>query len=399
LEEFVVHYHRWKAACLAGASLFFVAAAVAATGPQSHPTVAGRDLISGTVVGANGTPVSGAVVTVSLWPDETPASGVVKPVPVASETTGADGRYDLASAATQPIVAAEADNGGFANFELDTVDRSTGLSSSWFFSAGTRSPDGIRQATPNPAWRTPVSGRVPQRRVRLAPHAPGVTRPEPQMTRRMVAATTPGLFPPCIWVQTADIGTRPVAVGEVHSWTGQTDTFIYGSNADTQVQIALTGLDGQTQVGGSVHIGNSSSSGSAGGTKIRGRHANGLRVLADFDVRRYVNTCTHQTKTSVYEWDGLDVYLGPEVVSGQDGACSRSPHAHTYSPSQTFFRRHKNDAAWFTAAVDLGPISVEAQSGYSTDVQSNWTFTRRGSHTLCGNDGDPVAASRVFAGA
>jgi hypothetical protein len=174
---------------------------------------------------------------------------------------------------------------------------------------------------------------------------------------------------------------------------------MYGTEADTNVQIGVTGSDGAWHVGGAIHIDNSSSWGSAGLTGITGRHADGRRVLAGFDVRRYQNTCTRQLKTVVSQWDGKDVYLGPVTNSDEDGACSHSANAYTFRPTQTGWRRWKNKATWFSSAVDLGPISVEAQSGYSTNVQSIWTFSPNGDRTLCGNDAPIDTASRVFAGA
>jgi hypothetical protein len=387
-----VHIGRCKTACLVGGVVLFVAAAVAATGPQPHLPEPQSDLISGTVVDANGTPVSGAVVTVSLWPDQTPADGVVKPLLVASATTEADGNYDLTSVATPAIVAAEADNGGYANFELDTVDPSTGLSASWFFSAKA-------SAGASAQWRASRTGGATRKIVHLTAAAAGVMKLKHATVRRVDGSFNPAVSPPCSWEQIGRPTLKPVVVGEVHSWTGQADTFTYGTDADTEVQIGLTGSDGKWKVGGSVHVGNSSSSGSAGGTAITGRHADGRRVLASFWVHRYLNTCTRQLKTMVYQWDGKGVYLGQATTADQDGACSGSTNAYTFKVSQTSWRRWRNNAAWFSAAVDLGPISVEAQSGYSKNVQSFWAFSSKGSRTLCGNDAPIERATRVFAGA
>ncbi len=388
-------YRRWKTACIAGGVALFVAAAIAATKPQSHAHHAdGNRLVSGTVIDAKGAPVSGAVVTVSLWPDETAANGTVTPVRVASATTGADGTYDLASAATPAIAAAAANNGGFANFELDTTDQSIGLTSSWSFPAQFRKATKTRPGS----WRS-SSGVVTRKIVRLALNAPGVMRLKPRPSLGTSSSFSPAVSPPCSWAQVADLGIKPVVVGEVHSWTGQSDTFMYGTEADTNVQIGVTGSDGAWHVGGAIHIDNSSSWGSAGLTGITGRHADGRRVLAGFDVRRYQNTCTRQLKTVVSQWDGKDVYLGPVTNSDEDGACSHSANAYTFRPTQTGWRRWKNKATWFSSAVDLGPISVEAQSGYSTNVQSIWTFSPNGDRTLCGNDAPIDTASRVFAGA
>ena len=197
---------------------------------------------------------------------------------VATTTTGTDGSYDLRSAATPAIVAAERGNGGYANFELDTADPASGLTSAWFFSTGVPAVSQARQAT-QPAdlgrgWRDPVTHQVTRKTIRIARGAAGVAQPAPRTLHRMATVVTPNMSAPCSWAQVRSY-EKPVAVGEVHSWTGQGDMFTYGSNADTQVQTGITGSDGLWHVGGSVHVGNSSSSGSAGVTGITGRHPNG----------------------------------------------------------------------------------------------------------------------------
>ncbi len=368
---------------------------------QAHADVGGSELISGTVVDAAGKSVSGATVSVVLWPNELPLTGSITPQPVAWIVTGADGSYDLSAAMTPAIQAAENGNGGVANFELDVSEPHTGLMTMWMFpaslSVGSAATIDRRASAGKRVWRSSITGGVTRHRVRLALGAPGVSRVASRFLRPVTSHAGP---PACPWLPDGDLGTRLVVVGEVHSWTGMDDTFSYGSTADTSVEVGITGTDGKTSVGGAIHVGNSSSSGTTGGTRISGRHANGNRVMTKFDVRR-LKSCVGTTMTQVYRWNGLDVYLGDQTVQDQDGACSRSPESrrHTFPLGQAFWNRNKNDATWFSAAISIGPFSLSSTSGYSTNVQSHWDFSPSGSRTLCGNDAGIGTAHRVFAGA
>src|SRR5207244_8271379 len=122
-------------------------------------------------------------------------------------------------------------------------------------------------------------------------------------------------------------------------------------------------------VGGTAHIGNSSSTNTTGRTSVGAN--NGKRVQAVFDRHYYYNTCNGEQKHQATKWNGLDIALGVDTVS-LDGQCSTSSWRHQFPSTQTGWARTSNDAVYFQGAIDLGALSVESKSGYSTDVTSSW---------------------------
>jgi hypothetical protein len=92
-------------------------------------------------------------------------------------------------------------------------------------------------------------------------------------------------------------------------------------------------------------------------------------------------------------------------LAGFDNQClGQYKPFHAVYPKNGTFSRETNRYGTFTgaASVSVGgtTVSVNARSGLSRWVKVNWKFGTAGSkHYLCGNDGFPPVASRIFAGA
>jgi hypothetical protein len=68
-----------------------------------------------------------------------------------------------------------------------------------------------------------------------------------------------------------------------------------------------------------------------------------------------------------------------------------------YGPETDFDREQERAVRWEVAA-SVFDVTFSAQSGYSEFVRAHWTFGPEPDHLLCGDDGKPAKASRIFAG-
>ncbi len=380
-----------------------VVSCLAIGGAHAVPRASGATaspLITGRVIDGNGNPVAGATVVASVWPDTT--SGDFTPKVVSQAVTDSQGGYSLDVSNSQPIDQAEIGNGGVANFELDAYD-AAGLDGLFFFDAGQVTDDtmaarGLHAATLG-RWLNPATGSIAiAHTFVLKRGAVGVSKlkfSRAEFARAQVAPADDPNLAPCVWVDTGDLGYTWGVIGELHAWDGQTDTFHYGTSADSDVQVGLeTGTS--WGISGSAHVGNSTSSSTAAKTDVKGpRGAN--RVEGRFDRHSYLRGCDNDHMRKVTSWDGLDIRLG-DAITGKDGNCSSSPYRHAFPASETGWGRNSNNAIQFSAAFDLGPLEAEATSGYSTDVASDWDFPVGAGHVFCGSDAAIDTAHRVFVG-
>jgi hypothetical protein len=101
-------------------------------------------------------------------------------------------------------------------------------------------------------------------------------------------------------------------------------------------------------------------------------------------------------------------YAGTEVIAStrwNGGTSSESFSAPYCTQSQFAGKRMATEEGqtWtkknarsqtFTAAADVGPLTVSATSGYSKNVDIEWTFVRKSQ--LCGSNDMPLDAKIVY---
>ncbi len=376
---------RWRRA--------LVVATIVGMAGQISPGYAedGVELARGRVVDGAGDPVQGATVEVFLWPGG--ATSVGMPVPtilVGSTTTGPDGTYVVVATDVGTLSDAAATNGGYANLELRI--RKDALLFERFFVLPMAPSGGTSML--GTLDRISRSARDPSIRAELAPRAPGVGS--------VVATSVEPQAAPCLtWVKSKELTEQWGVVGEIHRWKEAIpkDTFTYGATADSTFEVALNAGDGW-YVGGTNHIGNTSSRGSAATVAVTLKDAaTGYQTEAKFKRAEYSQVCTNNKKRQAYAWNGYDLRKGSSIT-GLDGHCgdTYAQYAWRFPLDQTGWSRFENEAHWWNQAISLGVLTVGGRSGYSTYVVSEWTFKEGVHKTLCGNDDLPRYAHRVFAG-
>ncbi|MGH8992544.1 MAG: hypothetical protein ACRDZ7_13640 [Acidimicrobiia bacterium] len=168
--------------------------------------------------------------------------------------------------------------------------------------------------------------------------------------------------------------------------------FTYGKRADSEIGVATKGTHGPWSGSGSFHIANSED------TEVTqwagsGQH---LLVLTRFIYDRFEYTCPsgRREKVVAREWMG-DVQSVPTAERG----CAGVPEERLgrFTPG-TGFHRNKEKAVRWEGAVGVFGASLTARSGYSRWVRGHWKFGSAGMHLLCGDNGPPKRAGRIFAG-
>jgi hypothetical protein len=376
-----------------------IAVLAVALSTVSVPAVADspQELASGRVLDAAGAAVSGASVSVLLWPTQDVAVGqsVAQPL-LGSSVTDADGYFVVVAQDVAPMLSDAAKNGGYANLELRVQNDS--LLFETFFTFQVAAAQWIPLRPSRSSGLAPSTGPRALT-ITLAPGRPGVSTIAP----RVVAPAGVEPTPPCLtWVKQTELPEAWGNVGEIHRWGTAIlkDTFSYGATADSIFEIAFSTGTGSWYVNGTYAIGNSSASGTAAMTAVTSADAaTGYMVQAKFKRAEYAQVCTNNKKRQAYAWNGLDIRKGASLT-GFDGHCgdTYAQYAHTFTPDQTVWTRSDNQAQWWSQGIDLGVLMAGGRSGYSTFVQSTWSFKSGVNKTLCGNDADIGSAHRVFAG-
>jgi hypothetical protein len=411
------------------------AAAAAAT---SDPDL----LVTGDVVSqADGTvrPAVGAEVYVWWVPGlEDAQPGDELPIEtVATTSTSVDGRYAVTLAPTPAMEAAAATNGGWVNLNVGTVTsletgamsgeriESTGISrrvegTTWAAAAAPSPVEGAIETFAKALGR-PSARVAAQTSERPAPETNQqmeadlvVSKDSPVATTTRVAGQlgrTSALAAGrayCSFVTTAR-PQRRVSVVEFHNASNSNASWSYGQSADSDIEAGIdySGNGGWT-VGATRHVSNRTSStvsrSYAGGDKANnyGR--------TDFDFvdgyyKPYGNGATcHGTSIPVntkvrnpVEWVGG---VGSSTASGSEFiGCDQSPQSghRTSYPAGTSFERSDSSAAKIGGAVDIGPISLGATSGYSTQMDMKWVSKRGKGIWLCGTNYGVTRAGVIHA--
>ena len=362
--------NRLPAVILTGSLLLFAAPAAA-----SAATAA---LVSGTLTDAHGLPAAGSV-QVLTWPRHTGTSTMS---PVGGARAGADGNF------TVPLADASA-----LRASTDAVGTTDLIAV-----AQTASNDGIQAFSVKVG--TGADGQV-------AVASSTSHRAVPHLTLK---ASMPGLFaraadhPGCTNTsQRLDGQSSFAPVGEVNSaYADTTSIFIYGSQADSSIQVGFqaAGKEGTFSGSGYVHRDNTATGVQT--LKLKGRYSHRLKSEFMFGEYRLRSTCfpwTNGTAVRADRWMG-----GMDPASKQThtlDVCSPGADNTQPFPGNGTLQRNANAATTYGGAINVLGASLGITSGYSQWVQIEYDFGGPVSrtHYACGNMGKDVQhAGRIFTG-
>ncbi|MFJ9315652.1 hypothetical protein ACIRN4_15790 [Pimelobacter simplex] len=433
---------------IGGVAAVVAAAMVPVSGPAGHARAAESEATADNVVGTvlaevDGVlrAVSGAEVKVWWVPDELDgAIGADLPIQtVGTVLTASDGSYRLPLSSTVQMQQAARANGGYLNLDIGvvsdelgklettTVVRKLNPLGQWALPEpvstdvdvdGTGDPNDPEAGDDAPdALAAPVSDdpevENPQAQPDFVlssdspdvPDAPAAS--SSSSNRAGLAAETP-VYTPCSYVVDAR-PVRSVNIVEFHNATNSRAKWTYGEHADSDIQGAVDySGDGGWSIHGSRHVGNTAS-GSVYKSYAVGKKAN------NFGTTTFTFVDGHYKALGIGKWcEGTTVPPGTKlkrVGSWYGGAghntapgsefigCAHRPqsdHRNDYEKG-TGFIRNKRSAASITGAVNLGPIKVGAQSGYSSEVVLEWHAERGTGIWLCGTNYEPLRAGVIHA--
>lgn len=346
--------------------LALMAAAAGSAGRDDTPVIA-----DGVISDTTGQGLDGQVLVYA----PPPGGGAGKLQLVASEQVEGGG-FSLATDNTDTLARLEKANGGFANLQFVAVGGG-------YFASRTM-PRGLDV---NGEWADRDGGSS-LGEVVLGKGAAG-SGPLGKRDRKIADASV------CSLVRSA-VGkpfVRQTVIGELHVVTGMTGSFSYGRTADSDIGTTFSAGNGPFSVSGSSHIGNST-----GSSVTITRTGNfGHRLLSQFRFQRwrYRDSCTGTfDKVEPVRWEGSGLKIGADV-SSLDHHCT-DPNTSSSFPAGSDFDQQSARSSSVSGAATLLGVKVDADSGFSKSVHLHWHFTTDG--VLCGDDGLPAEAGRVFAG-
>lgn len=194
-------------------------------------------------------------------------------------------------------------------------------------------------------------------------------------------------------------------IGEVHAVGDTThEEFDYGKYADSSISVAtsVSGTGGWS-LSGNYHVG------TYGGTTVGVSRSSGNYshlMLSEFQYQEYADYICGQFlnyEVDPYKWQA-DWQVGADVGYLDHNCNPSSLDTGNYGPDGKF-DRVSHSYTWFDAAATFTipgtgvAISVNAHSGLSTDVEWHLHFgSNYQNHYLCGTDGTPGDAHRIYAG-
>jgi len=198
--------------------------------------------------------------------------------------------------------------------------------------------------------------------------------------------------------------TRPhvkTVVGEMNNaYPGGKTSFSYGNQADSSISTAVSVNGGPFELGTAKHVSNAS--GSTGSFTRGGPYARKVIGFFTYDKKRYF--CKDRFGDSRKElhvepvaWEGS--IIGGRALPAAINRCRRnSPNTVRVPPGYVFSTSSEHAATWSNAAKVFG-AGLSAQSGFSSFVTETITMPKaKGRYYICGSDGPPATASRVFTG-
>ena len=424
-----------RVAVFAAGSVFVSMLLVEPTGSVAGPpssTVDPGVLVAGKVTAQFGTeqsaPVQGADVSVWWIPGMATAKpgDVLEIETVATTQTGPDGSYEIRLAPTAAMTRAASANGGWLNFDVGTVASDLGRSQS----------TGISRRVSKGGWQladTDAQARVALEDPAAAPdlEAPGFSEAMATQADLVISDASPELSSPvdpqpsvvaqpmdeevadysgyCSFVVDAT-PQRYVSVVEFHNAANSNGKWTYGASADSDVEMGIQySGSGDWSIGATRHISNSDgasvSMSYVGGDKANnyGRTAfefvdGHYALIYGLGPQCYGTSATVGTKVkNPISWQG-GVSTNTDAGSEYFG-CTNSPQSthRTSYPVGSTFTRESSSASQIGAAVDIGPISLGAKSGYSTSMDMHWDSKRGTGIWLCGTYSGVTTAGVIHA--
>jgi hypothetical protein len=367
------------------ASVLYVPAADAALSAEEGTGA----IVSGLIADTADNPVAGAV-ELFAWPTGRPVEvgQTIQLVPMGSDRAAKDGLFSITGDLTPDLADLARLNGGYVNFVLQTT--AAGVIEETHFSRYvgdtpiTAQEAGAAKRTVE--WRASPEESAEPLRVRLS------EAPE--------SSTTSGerkIFPMqggCWGRKLIETQVGYTVVGELRAPHDTVEAlFVFGERADSEIGIADRGSNGPWGLDGSFHIANSGQ-GAVKNWADSGEH---LLVTGRFMYDRFEQSCPSGRREKVVprEWMG-DVQSQPAAARGCAGVPEDRLGRYT---AKSGFDRIKEKAVRWDGAVSVFGASLTAQSGYSRWVQSHWKFGSAPMHLLCGDNGPPIKARHIYAGA
>jgi len=217
------------------------------------------------------------------------------------------------------------------------------------------------------------------------------------------AGAKPGpVGPLCINKKSKTKPHVPTVVGEMNmSYAGGSTTFIYGQGADSDISTAVSIAGGPFQIDGTKHV--SESSTSTGTFTRNGPYAR--RVVGSFSYKRTKAFCApdrfHPRRLEVHvepvSWEGA-ITPGRALPKALNHCRKDSPWTVRVGRGYRFTTSTETATTWNRGATAFG-VGLHSQSGFSTQVTEILQFPqKKGKYYMCGSDGPPATASRIFTG-
>ncbi len=365
-----------------------VAGAAVPLPPATQNDSYGPVIDSGVVTDASGSPIAGATVSLYANPG---TSSVLRRFAIATTTTASDGSYQIVEQ-NQDLIAQLASSSGWVNLTRDVVGNGYWLESA--ISRNYDASDGTwldATGTSQPGSWLDYNGPVTATTTVLDPAQPHVIHANGG---------------PCGVILKSKYGSPTMGetvLAQVHAaGNGESVQFTYGSTADTTAGVSYSpnGTNNWTiSATDSVHVSNSATAQAPTYGPSYSKYERG-----QFNYQRYKKTgrCINTTyDVELDKWTG-GIDAGSSI-SGTDGHCLdaaySAKHAYWNGGPKSSFTHNSSKNATFSGAVSVFGASLWAQSGYSTNVQLQWTFPTSGvKYWLCGTNDTPSYAAIVYAG-
>ncbi|MGH8971735.1 MAG: hypothetical protein ACRD0C_00835 [Acidimicrobiia bacterium] len=329
-------------------------------------------------------------VELLAWPTGQPVEvgQTVELVLVGRVRTASDGTFAVRSDATPELASLARINGGYVNLELRALSgrlvQETHLSR---YLAEKPTDLSSRRRDHEVAWKAAPDEPAATVALRFDPPSSG---PRPMSVSNPAVPIQGG----CWGTRVVDSQIGDTVIGELRTPPDtETASFVYGRKADSEISVAARAADGPWSVSGSHHIANTQAA-EVTQWAVSNEH---FLVQSRFVYDKYEYFCPSGRREKVVprEWFG-DVHPKPTPVQG----CGHAPESRLgHYGSRSEFKREQERATRWEGAAEVFGNSLSARSGYSRDVRANWKFgTAFDDHLLCGDNGKPATATRIFAG-
>lgn len=223
--------------------------------------------------------------------------------------------------------------------------------------------------------------------IRFDPQSESVDRSRDETVRPA------GFIDKCQRKQLDKHGRQLTRVGELGTTQGVNATFSYVTGADSTVSVAVRTGD-RWGVRGERHVANEQTSRYNQDVRFPEQHG----IDSFFTYVRWEVNCNPEDfnpseELSAEYWEG-----GGRLVAKHVPSCVGNRFT-VDQPADSKFVRERNKAQKWSGAAHVLGAEFSASSGYSTNVNTTWTFSReQPSYKLCGSDDIPTLAHRVFVG-